>query len=236
MAKQRNKTKPAPTEAGQGGGPESSAPRPALWVRLLLGVWLAWHVFVLFISPFSVPPASQLVIDIAQSPAVRWYSDSLYLNHGYHFFGPEPPVNQLVRWRVTDSGGQTVAEGEFPNNSQQRPRLFYHRHMMLADQASLGPPDIAPDEWLRLSMRAYGRNLLRVHGGERVTVDCVRHNLLFPSQSQRGDDPNAPDLFIPVASIEETAAGLEQPLPVPAPPTPAAEPVGAEALPAGVAS
>lgn len=231
MSKQRKQR----TEE-QGGAAEpaggSSDGKPAIWLRWLLSFVLAWHVFVVFISPFSVPPASQVVSDIAQSKWVRWYSDSLYLNHGYHFFGPEPPVNQLVRYTVTDEAGQVVAEGEFPNKEQQSPRLFYHRHMMLADQAALGPPDINPDDWLRLSLRAYGRHLLRVHEGDRVRVDCVRHVLLYPAQVIDEVDPNTPDKFVAVASIEETSAGLTEPLPVPAPPEP--EPTyDSEPLPLG---
>lgn len=230
MAKERKpKDRPAPT--GQGGSsPEGG---PSWWLRLAISAVLLWHLFVVFISPLSVPPASQLVVDIAQSQAVRWYSDSLYLNHGYHFFGPEPPVNQLVRYTVTDAAGQTVAEGEFPNTNQQWPRLLYHRHMMLADQSSLGPPDMRSDDWRNLSLRAYGRRLLRVHGGDRVRVDCVRHNLQYPGQALADEDPNAPEMFAAVASVEETAAGLENPLPVPAPPVPQAPPAEFEALPIG---
>ena len=212
--------------------PEPSGP-PALWLRVLISVVVVWHLLVVFLSPLSVPPSSQVVVDIAQSPSVRWYSDQLYLNHGYHFFGPEPPVNQLVRYQVRSDTGELIAEGEFPDKQAQRPRLFYHRHMMLADQANLGPPDIDRDEWLRLSMRAYGRELLRKHDGASVRVDCVRHGLLFPGQSQAGDDPNAPAMFTPVASVEESAAALEQPLPVPAAPIPEPpfEPGSAEPLP-----
>lgn len=227
MSKAKNNPKNPPA-AGQGGGPPGG---PALWLRIVLSVALAWHVFVLFISPFAIPPASLLVSGIAYSPYVRWYSEPLYLNHGYHFFGPEPPINQLIRYRVMDTAGELVAEGELPNKEQQRPRLFYHRHMMLADQASLGPPDVPPDDWLRLSLRAYGRHLLRVHGGDRVEVDCVRHFPLTPAQSLNGDDSNAPELFSAVASIDETAASLDKPLPVPAPPAP--EPPPAELLPTG---
>lgn len=230
MSKER-KPKSRPPAEGQGRG--GDAQPPALWLRLVLSLAVAWHLFVVFISPFSVPPASQVVVDVAQSRLVRWYSDSLYLNHGYHFFGPEPPINQLVRYRVVDTAGQTVVEGKFPDKETQRPRLYYHRHMMLADQASLGPADITPEDWLRFSMRAYGRQLLRVHGGDRVQVDCVQHNLLYPTQAVRGDDPNAPDLFIPVVSIDETAAGLADPLPIPPPPQRAEEPFEAEPLPLG---
>ncbi|MEN0110339.1 MAG: hypothetical protein AAF805_06410 [Planctomycetota bacterium] len=226
MSKQRKPPKPTRPETG------TDAPAvgyPGLWTRVAIGVAVVWHLFAVFIAPFSVPPTSPLVEGIATSAAVRWYTDPLYLNHGYHFFGPDPPINQLVRYRVTDSGGALIAEGEFPNKEQQSPRLFYHRHMMLADQAGLGPADVEPEAWLRLKLRGYARHLLRTHNGGRVQLDLVRHNLLYPSQSRRGDDPNAPELFVPVASVVETAADLETPLPIPAPPTPQAY----EALPPG---
>lgn len=215
MAKDRNKNRQG--RASQGENPPAAAPgMPPRWLRVVLSVAILWHLLVVFLSPLSVQPASRLVVDIAQSPWVRWYSDSLYVNHGYHFFGPEPPTNQLIRYRILGDAGDVVAEGEFPDKQAQRPRLFYHRHMMLADQANLGPPDIAPDEWLRLTMRSYARQLLRAHDGARARIDLVRHTILLPSQVERGDDPNAPDLFVPVVSVEESAADLEQPLPVPA--------------------
>lgn len=215
MSKQRNQPKPERR-------PAAAAPPavyPAAWLRMGIGVLVVWHLFAVFIAPLSVPPTSPLVEQTATSPAVRWYTDPLYLNHGYHFFGPDPPINQVVRYTVTDSGGAVIAEGEFPNKQQQRPRLLYHRHMMLADQAGLGPADIEPEAWLRLKLRGYARHLLRTHGGERAQLDMVRHNLLYPSQAKRGDDPNAPELFVPVASVVETAGDLDTPLPVPAPPS-----------------
>lgn len=213
MAKQRKKLPPvdAPSTSAV-----AESGRPAVWLRVLLSLWVCWHLFVLFVSPLSVPPASQLVIDVAQSKAVRWYSDQFYLNHGYHFFGPEPPINHLVRYQVVNDAGEMVAEGEFPNNDQQWPRLFYHRHMMLADQASLGPGDIDPDQWLRYTLRGYARHLLRQHDGAEARIEYVRHSLLFPTQSQRGDDPNDPGMFTSVVSLSETAADLERPMGVPA--------------------
>ncbi|MEQ8846631.1 hypothetical protein [Botrimarina sp.] len=222
-----------PAEAGQ----PSQTPAPAeggsppIWVRSVVSAIVVWHVLVVFLAPLSVPPASQLVVDIAQSPAVRWYTDSLYLNHGYHFFGPDPPINQLVRYRVADQAGQVVAEGQFPSTADQWPRLLYHRHMMLADQAALGPPDLSAQEWLELSLKAYARRLLRVHSGDSARVDYVRHQPLAPAAVLAGEDANAAGLFVSGMSAEQRAADLEAPLPVPPPPTPAPPPE--EAIPAG---
>lgn len=232
MAKNRNKAKTSSPE-GESGDPSSdggaSPPGPAL--RIGISLFLAWHLFVVFIAPMSVEPTSVLVANIAGSPFVRWYSEALYLHHGYRFFGPNPPTNNVVRYRVTDSGGAVVAEGELPNKQQQRPRLYYHRHMMLSDQAGNGPGDIAPEEWLRLTLRAYGRQLLRRHGGEQVAIEYVRHLPLYPWQARDGADPNAPEFFEPVLSLVESARDLEQPLPVPALPEPAVRPP--EPLPPG---
>lgn len=205
--------KPA-SRAGQGGAGFS------LWLKLLLSFALAWHLFAVFISPLSVRPSSELVGRLAQSTqfddwptylGVQWYSDPLYLNHGYHFFAPDPPVNQLVRYAVLDDAGSVIAEGEFPNTDQQWPRLYYHRHMMLADQAPLAPGG-TPDESIQLALRSYARHLLRRHEGAEARLDCVRHEVLIPFEVQEGVDPNDPSKFTPVASVTEYRSQLDRPL------------------------
>ena len=201
---------------------QPAAPAPGLsmaW-RITLSALITWHLLAVFLSPFSVPPSSEVVTRLAQSKAIRWYTDPLYLNHGYHFFGPEPPVNQLIRYAVLDEGGQVIAEGEFPNLDQQWPRLYYHRHMMLADQSTLAPGSSA-EESIRLSLRAYARHLLRTHEGAEARLDCVRHEQLSPFEVQQEEDPNAPERFVAVASVTERAADLDYPL---------IEPRGAESI------
>lgn len=213
QAKNRKRT-PAesPTEPKAG---------PAGWLKGLLSVWIAWHLFAVFVSPFSVPPSSQLAVDVAQSRLVRWYTDPLYLNHGYHFFGPEPPVNHLVRYTVWDTGGAVIAEGEFPNTDQQWPRLLYHRHMMLADQANLAPSENGPEDAVRRSLRAYAHHLLRRHGGAETRIDYVRHLPLSPMQVDSGADPNAPEMFATTTTVRQTSADL----PPPVRPEPTPEPI-----------
>jgi hypothetical protein len=206
------------------------------WFKGLLSLWAAWHVTVVFLAPLSIQPSSELVSNLAQGdgqapPGRRWswvrlYTDPLYLNHGYHFFAPDPPVNNLVRYTVTDAAGATIAEGEFPNRDQQWPRLFYHRHMMLADQAGIGP-DGGGLDWLNLSLRGYARALLRRHNGAECRIDYVRHEHLSPYAVLDGVDANSPDLFKPITSLVERAADLETPLW-----TAPAQPVS-EALPPG---
>lgn len=230
MAKSGKPKDRQPPVAGQGGA-AALAGQPARWVRILVSLAVAWHLFAVFVSPLAIEPTSILVSSIGTSPFVRWYSDSLYLNQGYHFFGPDPPRNHVLRYTVTDDAGAVVAEGSLPDKSAQRPRLYYHRHMMLADQAGNGPPDIDSDQWLRLSLRGYARHLVRAYGGAHATVECLIHNPLPPWAVLDGRDPNAPEMFESVARVEETSTSLGEPLPVP--PAPKREAALTEPLPVG---
>ncbi|TWT86799.1 hypothetical protein Mal64_36290 [Pseudobythopirellula maris] len=211
---------------------KKSADGLSLWLRVLLSLLIVWHLFVVFISPFSVSPSSDLAATLAQTPLVRWYSDPLYLNNGYHFFGPEPPVNHLVWYRVLDDAGETVTEGEFPNLKQQWPRLLYHRHMMLADQAAIPPGPQDFNERLRLSLRSYAKRILRVHGGSQVRVAYVRHDPLLPEHVREGADAYAESTYQIVFELTEYASDLDEPLFEPDDAR-APEPLPPGALPAG---
>ncbi|TWT41569.1 hypothetical protein [Botrimarina hoheduenensis] len=204
MAKSRKNSEKNTADDGSANGPSTT-------LRVAIGVAVSWHLLCVFISPFSVRPSSELAERLAQGPWIRWYTDPLYLNHGYHFFGPEPPINQLMRYAVYDENGAELATGEFPNKSEQWPRLYYHRHMMLADQADLAPGQ-SIEEAVRLSLRSYARHLLRKHDGAEARVNCVRHALLDPQEVLRGVDPNAAETFLPVDSVIERARDLSTPL------------------------
>ncbi len=191
------------------------------WLKGAVSLALLWHLFVVFISPLSVSPTSQTVFDLAQNKVVRFYSDPLYLNHGYHFFAPDPPINQLVRYQVIGENGEVVKEGEFPNKQQQWPRLMYHRHMMLADQAGLGLQDY--DNPVQLSMRSYARHLLRTYQGSEARIDLVKHLILHPGQARdeyddQGNmirakkDENGADMYEQLLSVREFASDLATPL------------------------
>ncbi len=178
------------------------------WQKWLISLAVIWHLFAVFINSLSLLPASPTVESIAS--ITRWYSNPIYATQGYNFFAPDPPINQVVRYQVFADTGEVVAEGEFPNKEQHWPRLFYHRHMMLADQAGIGLEQY--EEPARLSLRSYGRHLLRVHEGTEVQLDLVRHNPLYPVDTIDGVDPNRPEQFTPIMSVRESAVDLEQPI------------------------
>jgi hypothetical protein len=93
------------------------------------------------------------------------------LNHGYHYFAPEPGGSTLVGY-VLEMPDGSLQTGRIPNR-EIRPRLFYHRHFMLTEY--LGSDDLAP--LLREELvRAMARELCREHGARRVTLSRVTHN------------------------------------------------------------
>jgi hypothetical protein len=126
----------------------------------------------------SIPPTSQLVIGIAQGPFMQWYLDALYLNHGYSFFAPDPGPGRLVYYDIYDRQGTVIRQGKFPDWDMQWPRLWYHRHFMLADQVGIGlQRDDGPGEGERKYLEAYARQLLRQYPGESVRVRWIAHLL-----------------------------------------------------------
>ena len=54
------------------------------------------------------------------------------MDNGYRFFAPDPGPSYLIRFEYLGEDGQLLATGRIPDLATQRPRLFYHRHLMLA--------------------------------------------------------------------------------------------------------
>jgi len=105
----------------------------------------------------------------------RHYLNLIYMNHGYEFFAPDPSGTHLVGYRVSKSDGTTI-EGKFPDLEDQWPRLFYHRHMMLAEQTQMMG---------RASGQNYADHLATLHGGPS-RIDWMIHMLLSPQQVAEG--------------------------------------------------
>jgi len=192
--------------------------------RCLASLLLVLHLTAVFVAPWSLstepalPPGYVGPLDsegnsqplpppdstVWQQPVVprglhRFFTPYLnlaYLNHGYQFFAPDPAGSNLIRYQVWDSGGTEIASGEFPNLDQQWPRLFYHRHMMLAAQTgSMGEE----------SGRYYAKHLIRKHGGHTARVEWIFHKLLSPKQVLDETPLDAESTFVVLAEIRETA-------------------------------
>ncbi len=206
---QKSRPSPSPREVGSSAGRTG---RPAVWIRVLVSVLLVWHLTAVALAPMSLAPSSQLVVNIAQQPPMQWYLDALYLNHGYHFFAPDPGDGRLIRYEVFDARGGSIVQGEFPNNKEQWPRLFYHRHFMLADQVGAGLS--GQDEkyqqfWQRAYLKAYARHLLRLHDGETVRLRWIVHLQLPPDLATEGRKLNDPESYRLLMEVTQRRSDLE---------------------------
>ena len=134
---------------------------------LLVNAWLVFHVFAIFIAPAGMPPASPLLVDASR--VAQPYNDLLFLNHGYHYFAPDPGASTLVAWRIERPGALPV-KGRFPDRAIW-PRLLYHRYFMLAD--NLGGFSEAMQEDV---YTAYARYLARQHDSAQIELSLLRHH------------------------------------------------------------
>ncbi|MFH5804473.1 hypothetical protein [Alienimonas sp. DA493] len=167
--------------------PAPSAPRPRWWTRCLWAaahLALAWHVISLAIGPAGMMPPNSLVqreIYGLASPYLRM----LYLEHGYHYFAPEPGPSTLLKYEGTRPDGSRVA-GVIPDRDGHFPRLLYHRHFMLTERLA-GPAGMSPEY-----QAALARGLGMETGAEELSLTVVTHRLPEIREVRAGfglDDP-----------------------------------------------
>jgi len=152
----------------------------------LLSLWLAFHVFSVFISPGAMPPVSPLLQDgyLLALP----YNEVLFLNHGYHFFAPDPGASTLISYSVPREGDAPIV-GRFPNVSIC-PRLLYHRYFMLAE--NLWAFD---DETQVAVQRAYARHFSALHNSQTISLSRVSHEPSSILRIQAGGKLDDPETF-----------------------------------------
>lgn len=131
---------------------------PAL--RLIISAVIVWHFTAIFLAALCIPASSLLVRDIAQKRPMQWYLDALYLNQGHSFFAPDVGPGHAIRYELFDQSGQSMGARDLPSRKEHWPRLRYHRHLMLADQAPMGD-DPNDQSWHRTFLEAYARQVLR---------------------------------------------------------------------------
>jgi hypothetical protein len=162
-----------------------------------------WHFAGVFLAALSIGPTSGLVLAVAQRRPMQWYLDALFLNQGHSFFAPEVGPGNLISFELYDRNGKVIETGELPNTKDFRPRLRYHRHFMLADQAVFPSPDQqVRDHWQRKYLEAYGRHLLRTHeDAQSVRLRRIAHWPLprdYAEQGRKLTDPEGYEVLIEV--------------------------------------
>jgi hypothetical protein len=155
------------------------------FLRLALNAWIVFHVAAIVIAPAAVSPASDLVE--AGWGFFQPYLQVLDLNHGYHFFAPEPEDSTLLAFEAIRGDG-TIVKGRIPNR-EIVPRLLYHRHFMLTEQMKDAPAELK-QEWLA----SYADQLGSQYGATRVKLMGQIHHLATMEMVRAGiklDDPTS---------------------------------------------
>lgn len=162
---------PTPRRAGRG------------LLRRAVSLWLVFHVAAIIIAPASVSPSSELVN--AAWMVCRPYLQVLYLDHGYHFFAPEPSSSTLLAFVAERDDGSTI-RGRIPDRTIA-PRLLYHRYFMLTEHM-IDAPEGLQGRWYD----SYARHLGHEFGARRVTLTRQSHGLPTLEMVRNGirlDDP-----------------------------------------------
>ena len=168
-----------------------------------VNLWLVFHLFAIIVCPASVEPSSPLIQSAFHQ--ISPYLHFLYLDHGFHFFAPEPGASTLVSYSLVFPDGSTKTMGRFPNRSIS-PRLLYHRYFMLTEFLGNGPEELEP-----LVARAFARNLCRQTGATKVTLTKIEHFPPTVEELQRGLTLNDPSLFRETPLGTFTAEELKHP-------------------------
>jgi hypothetical protein len=151
-----------------------------------LNLLLLLHLVAIISAPLTIGPSSATSRRIWDSFSP--YLQVLYLNHGFHYFAPEPGSSNLVSWTVTRDDGSTLA-GRFPN-FEMTPRLLYHRHFMLSEVLGNSDPQLQSE-----IARGSARNLLREHNAAQVSLSTIRHDLSSMVRVRVGGQLTDSDLY-----------------------------------------
>lgn len=173
---------------------------------LLLNAWLVFHLFAIVVGPASADPASPLMQDCFD--LIAPYLQTLYLDHGFRFFVPEPGASTLVLYQLEFADGSSKT-GRFPDRSTV-PRLFYHRHFMVSEFLGNTEEDFQP-----FVERAIARNLCRETGAIRVTITRVTHDTPSIEDVRNGMTLQDPSLFTETLLGTYTPEELRLPIVLP---------------------
>ena len=156
---------------------------------LAANIALAYHLFAICIAPAGMPPASPLLVNLAQY--ARSYNNLLFMNHGYHYFAPDPGSSTLISF-AAERTGDIPAKGTFPNKDI-RPRLLYHRYFMLAENIGA-----FPDETQERILTAYANHFRKKHGTETISLNRITHRPSSIARIQAGGKIDDPETYLEV--------------------------------------
>ncbi|MBI1310974.1 hypothetical protein GC176_06665 [bacterium] len=162
------------------------------WVRSVVSIILVLHLLAIVSAPWAMAPSSVLAQRVFSF--FQPYVDLAFLNHGYHFFAPEPGPSHIIRYELQLDDGRQVT-GKFPDPQQHSPRLLYHRHFMLSETANRLAVDPAQQAALDELTRSFAKHLMTQYSASRATLFLRRHYIPTPEQVASGLPLDAPELF-----------------------------------------
>jgi hypothetical protein len=154
--------------------------------RWVVNLWLVFHLVAIIVAPAAMDPSSELTSSLHD--ACQPYLDALFLNHGYHFFAPEPEESTLLSFEAELPDG-TVVRGRIPDRATQ-PRLLYHRYFMLTEHMSKSPEEFS-DRW----HESYARHIGREFGAARVKLTQQTHLLSSMERIRDGGRLTDPESY-----------------------------------------
>lgn len=160
--------------------------------RAVISVVLGLHLVAIASAPLAMEPSSLPAQKVFAF--FRPYLDAAFLNHGYHFFAPEPGPSHLIRYELAFPGGH-IENGVFPDSVEQRPRLNYHRHFMLSEFANRLAVDDAQQPTLNELSQSFAQHLISERGAESATLYLRRHYIPSPQQVREGLTLDADKLY-----------------------------------------
>ncbi|HTN75645.1 MAG TPA: hypothetical protein VL096_10385 [Pirellulaceae bacterium] len=168
--------------------------------KLIVSALVMFHLLGVFLAPLWFASGQQSPLIAPLMVAYRPYINTLYLNHGYAFFAPNPGSSHLVRYRLEFANGRQPEEGVFPNLQEERPRLLYHRHFMLSESLFTYsnfpplPPTATESERAEHAARrqayfalkrSFQQHLAAAHHAEQVELRRLEHRPLFVDEVAR---------------------------------------------------
>lgn len=167
---------------------------------VIANLWVAFHVFAIAISPAPMPPASPLLVDASR--VALPYNQLLFLNHGYHYFAPDPGPSTLISYQI-DRPGDTAIKGRIPDVAIA-PRLRYHRYFMLAENI-WGFPETMQEP----VFRAYAQHFAAKHNADQISLNVISHRPSSISRILAGGQLSDPEMFSeePLESYDFSESG-----------------------------
>lgn len=123
--------------------------------RMVISIGLLLYLSIVVLGPLSNPISSAHLTD-PLSRIVAPVHQTMFLGHGYRFFGPDPGPSHILEFKIKKAD-MSLVEGHFPDREVHWPRLRYHRWFMLSEtiyEESVGLIDENQHEEILANMNA----------------------------------------------------------------------------------